>query len=117
MKKVRKALSIEGPKFMNIISSCNRGWRSRTDDSIALSRLAVETCFWPLYEIEDKNVRVTFKPKEKKPLTDFLKSQGRFKNLMLPDNEWLLQKFQADIDREWELLLKESVAAEPKKKD
>ncbi|NTU41894.1 MAG: pyruvate ferredoxin oxidoreductase, partial [Nitrospirales bacterium] len=61
MKKVRKALSIKGPKFMNIIAPCNRGWRSRTDDAILLSRLAVETCYWPLFEIENGVTRVTVK--------------------------------------------------------
>src|SRR3990172_1615853 len=75
MKKVRKAHSIKGPKFMNILSPCNRGWRSRTDDAIMLSRLAVNTCFWPLYEVENGVTRVTFKPKEKKPIVDFLKPQ------------------------------------------
>jgi len=107
VKKVRKALDIKGPKFMNIISPCNRGWRSRTDDSILLTRLAVETCYWPLYEIEGGATKITFKPKEKKPIADFLKQQGRFKHLFKPENEELLIKIQADIDREWERLQKE----------
>ena len=106
IKKVRKAFDIKGPKFMNILSPCNRGWRSRTDDAIMLSRLAVETCYWPLYEIEDGGVKVTFKPKEKKPLVDFLKPQGRFKHLFAPENEWMLKKAQEMVDKEWESLLK-----------
>jgi pyruvate ferredoxin oxidoreductase beta subunit len=108
MKKVRKALEIKGPKFMNIISPCNRGWRSRTDDAILLSRLAVETCHWPLYEIEYGVTKITFKPKEKKPVVDFLKTQGRFKHLFSPENEWLLKKFQENVDKEWERLQKEA---------
>ncbi|MDH5203718.1 MAG: thiamine pyrophosphate-dependent enzyme, partial [Nitrospirota bacterium] len=108
MKKVRKALEIKGPKFMNIISPCNRGWRSRTDDAILLSRLAVETCYWPLYEVEYGVTRITFKPKEKKPIADFLKSQGRFKHLFSPENEWILKKSQEDIDSEWERLQREA---------
>jgi pyruvate ferredoxin oxidoreductase beta subunit len=107
MKKVQKALEIRGPKFMNIISPCNRGWRSRTDDSILLSRLAVETCFWPLFEVENGVTKITFKPKEKKPIVDFLKAQGRFKHLFKPENELILQKIQEEIDREWERLKKE----------
>ncbi|MBI4685551.1 MAG: pyruvate ferredoxin oxidoreductase [Nitrospirae bacterium] len=110
MKKVRKALDIKGPKFMNIISPCNRGWRSRTDDAIMLSKLAVETCYWPLYEIENGVTKVTFKPKEKKPLKDFIKPQGRFKHLFSPENEGMLKTFQEMIDREWEALLKASGA-------
>ncbi len=107
MKKVRKALEIKGPKFMNIISPCNRGWRSAANDAILLSRLAVETCYWPLYEIENGVTRVTVKPKEKKPLVDFLKPQGRFKHLFAPENEWLLKKAQDDVNAYWERLLKE----------
>src|SRR5271157_734570 len=68
IKKVQKALEIKGPKFINVISPCNRGWRSRTDDAILLSRLAVETCYWPLYEIENGVTKVTLKPKVIKPL-------------------------------------------------
>jgi pyruvate ferredoxin oxidoreductase beta subunit len=109
MKKVRKAHEIKGPKFINIIAPCNRGWRSQTDDAILLSRLAVETCYWPLYEIEDGyKVTLNYKPKEKKPVEEFLKPQGRFKHLFSKENEALLKEIQADIDREWERLLKES---------
>ncbi|MBI4709730.1 MAG: pyruvate ferredoxin oxidoreductase [Nitrospirae bacterium] len=112
MKKVRKALEIKGPKFLNIISPCNRGWRSRTDDAIQLSRLAVETCYWPLYEIEDGVTKITVTPKEKKPIADFLKPQGRFKHLFAPENEWMLKKIQEDIDKEWAGLQKCSAVEE-----
>ena len=108
VKKVKKALEIKGPKFMNILSPCNRGWRSKTDDAIQLSRLAVETCYWPLYEIENGVTNVTFKPKEKKPLVDFLKPQGRFKHLFAPGNENMLKNFQEMVDKEWGSLLKAS---------
>jgi pyruvate ferredoxin oxidoreductase beta subunit len=108
IKKVRKAFSIKGPKFMNIIAPCNRGWRSKTNDAITLSRLAVETCYWPLYEIENRVTKITVKPKEKKPLVDFLKPQGRFKHMFSPENEWMLKQAQEDVDKEWELLQKEA---------
>jgi pyruvate ferredoxin oxidoreductase beta subunit len=113
MKKVKKAFEIKGPKFMNIISPCNRGWRSRTDDSIMLSRLAVDTCYWPLYEIEDGVTKITFTPKEKKLIADFLKTQGRFKHLFKPENEWVIKKLQEDVDREWERLQKEASLSAP----
>ncbi len=114
MKKVKKALDIKGPKFMNIIAPCNRGWRSRTDDAILLSRLAVETCYWPLFEIEDGVTRVTVKPREHKPLVDFLKPQGRFKHLFAPENEHLLKQAQDYVDAYWERLLKEEAFFAPK---
>jgi pyruvate ferredoxin oxidoreductase beta subunit len=73
-----------------------------------LSRLAVDTCYWPLYEVENGVTRVTFKPKEKKPIVDFLKPQGRFRHLFSPENEWIIKKSQGNIDKEWERLQKES---------
>lgn len=106
--KFQKALEIKGPKFINVLSPCNRGWRSRTDDAVLLSRLAVETCYWPLYEIEDGVTRINVVPKEKKPVEEFLKPQGRFKHMFAPGNEWLLRRFQEEVDREWERLQKEA---------
>ncbi len=111
VKKVKKALAIDGPKFMNVITPCNRGWRSKTDDAVKLSRLGVETCYWPLFEIENGATRVTVKPKEKKPLVDFLKPQGRFKHLFAPENEHLLKQAQDQVDAYWERLLKEEAFA------
>lgn len=107
MKNVRKALEIKGPKFINVFTPCHRGWRTRTDDAILLSRLAVETCFWPIYEVENGVTRVIFKPKKKKPITEFLKPQGRFRHLFEPGKEKLIEQIQEMIDKNWEKLLKE----------
>lgn len=114
MKKVKKALEIKGPKFMNIIAPCNRGWRSRNDDAILLSRIAADTCYWPLYEIENGVTKVTYKPKEKKPIVDFLKPQGRFKHMFAPENEWMLKQAQEEVDKNWERLLREEACTASK---
>jgi pyruvate ferredoxin oxidoreductase beta subunit len=92
---------------MNILAPCNRGWRTQLNDAILMSRLAVDTCYWPLFEIENGNTTITYKPKEKKPLVDFLKPQGRFKHLFAPGNECILQQAQADVDAYWDRLQKE----------
>ncbi|KAF0157430.1 MAG: pyruvate ferredoxin oxidoreductase beta subunit [Syntrophaceae bacterium] len=107
MRKIQKALSIEGPKYINILSPCHRGWRSKPDDAIALSRLAVNTSFWPLFEIENGKTRVTYIPKDKRPLREFLRPQGRFAHLFQPENEWIIEKSQAKIDADWSALLAE----------
>ncbi len=106
MTKVKKALSIDGPSFLNIISPCNRGWRTATNNTIELCRLAVDTCYWPLYEAEDGIIKLNYTPKEKKPITEWLKPQGRFKHLFKPDNEALLKKVQEDVDKNWEAVLR-----------
>ncbi|MCK4910518.1 MAG: pyruvate ferredoxin oxidoreductase [Thermodesulfovibrionales bacterium] len=108
MTKARKAIAVDGPAFLNVLSPCNRGWRSATDDAILLARLGVETCYWPLYEIEDGKLSINFKPKEKKSLEEFMKPQGRFKHLFAPENASVLAELQAGIDREWNRLLAEA---------
>ncbi len=107
MTKVRKALDVDGPAFINVLASCNRGWRTPTDRTIQDTKMAVETCFWPLYEYENGRLTINYKPKEKKPVTEFLKTQGRFKHLFSPENEGLLARAQELVDREWEALLRE----------
>ncbi|MCL5022181.1 MAG: thiamine pyrophosphate-dependent enzyme [Nitrospirae bacterium] len=115
ISKFKKALEIKGPKFINVIAPCNRGWRSSTDDAILLSRAAVDTCYWPLYEVEDGVTRITYVPKEKKPVEEFLKPQGRFKHMFAPGNEHLLAQFQAEVDREWDRLNREAREQTPEK--
>jgi pyruvate ferredoxin oxidoreductase beta subunit len=69
----------------------------------------VDTCFWPLYEvINGKEWKVTYKPKEKKPIIEWLKLQGRFKHLLKPENEEILKAIQDNVDLEWQYLLKRS---------
>ncbi len=106
MKKTRKAVNCGGPAFMNVLSSCNRGWRHGTDETIEITQLAVDTCYWPLYEVEDGEWRLTYKPKKKKPVEEWLKRQGRFRHVFKPENRHMVDKLQAEVDRRWERLLK-----------
>ena len=114
MEKTRKAMSIEGPKFMNVIAPCNRGWRTHTNDAILLSRLAVNTCFWPLFEVEYGKFTVNYAPKKnRRPVAEWLKPQGRFKHLFRPENEWMLAKFQEYVDDNWRYVVKQHNEAHP----
>ncbi|MFA5072845.1 MAG: thiamine pyrophosphate-dependent enzyme [Nitrospirota bacterium] len=109
MTKVRKALATNGPAYIGVISPCNRGWRTQLNDSIQMTRLAVDTCYWPLYEVENggKTWTITYDPKDKKkPVVEFLKPQGRFKNMFAPGNEKMLENFQKMVDEDWESLKK-----------
>lgn len=71
-----------------------------------ICKLAVETCYWPLYEVVNGEWKLSYKPKNKLPITEFLKEQGRFKHLFKKGNEHLLEQFQAEVDLRWERLLK-----------
>ena len=107
MTKVRKALEVDGPAYIAVFAPCNRGWRTPTNNAIELCRIAADTCFWPIYEYENGKLKINYRPKEKKPVTEFLKTQGRFKHLFSPQNEALIERIQENIDREWETLQKE----------
>jgi pyruvate ferredoxin oxidoreductase beta subunit len=106
-KKVTRALEVEGPTFLNILAPCPPGWRFPGELGIEVARLAVETCFWPLYEYDHGVRKVNVKPKEKKPLTEWTKMQGRFRHLHREENKELLEKAQKEVDRRWEGLLKQ----------
>ena len=104
--KARKALDVEGPAFINTLSICPRGWRTDSAEAIEITQLAVDTCVWPLYEVVNGEYRLTYKPKVKKPVEEWLKKQGRFKHLFKPGNEHLIEDFQREVDKRWEMLLK-----------
>jgi len=106
MQKVRKGVAAAGPAFINVLSSCNRGWRHPTETTIEMSRLAVDTCFWPLYEVEKGEWKLNYRPKEKLPIEEFLKPQGRFRHLFKEENKYVIEELQAEVDRRWEALLK-----------
>jgi len=103
--KVRKALSVDGPAFINAIAPCHRGWRYKMEESIDMARLAVDTCFWPLFEIEEGVYKLTYKPKEKKPILEWIEKQGRFRHLFDEENKPMLEQIQEQVDKDWEELL------------
>ncbi len=104
-KKAEKAFAVRGPKFMNVLQPCRLGWGYKPEETLNIARLAVETCAWPVYEVENGIYKVNSKPRTKKPVADYLKTQERFRHLFKPGNEQLLADIQAEVDRRWELLL------------
>ena len=107
MIKVKKALAVDGPSFINVISTCHRGWRSKPAEAVSILRKAVDSCYWPLYEIEEGKMTINYTPKEKLPVVEWLKLQGRFAHLFKPaPNTEMLEAFQSRVDQEWERLQK-----------
>ncbi len=106
VRKAAKALAFDGPTFLNVLAPCPRGWRSETADSIDMAREAVNTCYWPLFEVEDGEYRLTYRPQVKQPLIPWLKRQGRFAHLFKPGSEEVLLNLEAWVDQEWGKLLR-----------
>lgn len=105
-EKAEKAIYTEGPTFLNVLSPCPRGWGYATEDLMIINKLAVDTCYWPLYEIENGIYKITYKPAKKLPIEEFLKTQRRFRHMFNPGNEWMIEEFQKEVDKRWEELLK-----------
>lgn len=106
-EKATKAFNADGPAFLCVFSPCQLNWGTETDMAIDISKLAVETNFWPLFEIENGKYKLNYKPKSTKPLEEFLKPQKRFRHLLLPENKKILETLRAEINEEWGRLLKQ----------
>ena len=102
--KSEKAIYTPGAAFLNILAPCPRGWRYDTAKIMDVCRTAVDTHFWPCYEYEEGKWTITYEPKQKLPIEEFLKLQGRFKHLFKKENEHLIAEIQAEVDRRWEAL-------------
>lgn len=84
-KKVEKAKQIKGPSLIHIYTPCPTGWHFEPAKSIELSKEAVDSGAWILYEYENGVRKISYKPKELKPVDKYLNMQGRFKHLSEED--------------------------------
>ncbi len=104
-EKSEKAIYTKGPTFLNVMAPCPRGWGYPTDMLMQINKLAVETCYWPLYEVIDGKYKINYKPAKKLPIEEFLRPQKRFKHMFKPGNEWMIEEFQKEVDARWQELL------------
>ncbi len=81
MTKVEKGVATNGPAYIQVLSVCPVGWRCPAELTIRLGRLAVETGMFPLYEIENGKYKLSLDLPQLRPVTDYLKLQGRFRHL------------------------------------
>ena len=104
-EKAHRAIYTEGAAFLNVLSPCPRGWRFQAQDMAEICRLAVDTCVWPMYEVVEGEWRLTYMPKKKLPVEEFMAKQGRFKHCFKKGNEWMIEEAQKYVDDQWEKLL------------
>lgn len=102
MNKVKKAALVKGPAYVHIYSPCPTGWGTKGEDSIKLSRLAVDTKIFPLYEVIEGKYYLTRKITKPKPVEEYLKAQRRFRHLT-PE---LIAEIQRKVDADYERLVK-----------
>lgn len=80
-RKVKTALSIEGPKYIHILAPCPLGWAHPGELTVEICRLAKDTGLFPIFEIIDGKMTNVRKIPAKVPVDEYLKPQGRFKHL------------------------------------
>ena len=103
--KAQKAIYTPGPSFLNIMAPCPRGWEYPAEKLPEICKLAVETCVWPLFEVIDGVWHLSYQPKQKRPVEEYLRLQGRFRHMFKPGNEWMIEEAQRHVDENWEKLL------------
>ena len=100
-RKAKKALETDGPSFLLVFSPCTNNWKFPTSQYVNIAKLATETNFWPLYEIENGAHKLNFEPKKITPVVEFLKTQGRFKHLFKEENKPVLENIQKQVNEEF----------------
>jgi pyruvate ferredoxin oxidoreductase beta subunit len=108
INKVQKAVSTDGFTFINVLSPCRLGWPHDPSLTLEITRLAADTCLWPLYEVTEGKYKINYKPREKKPVEEWFKLQRRFSHLLKPENKKILDVIQEETDRRWDNLLAKS---------
>lgn len=103
-KKAEKALNTQGPTFLNVLTPCRLGWGYTPDKTIEVAQKGVDCCIYPLYEVENGEWKLTYKPKEKLPVIEYMKMQNRFRHVV--KDEAMVAEIQADVDKRWQALLR-----------
>jgi pyruvate ferredoxin oxidoreductase beta subunit len=103
--KVAGAVSADGPSFLNVLTACPLGWGLEARLSARINHLAVQSRAWPLYEVVRGCYRLTHRPRDPVPVEEWLRPQDRFRHLLRPENEGLVDAVQQRVEEEWQRLL------------
>ena len=107
MRKVAKAqwyAKNEGLVYGKILSCCPLNWRTADDAAQPVLQAAVDSCFFPIYEIEHGHTTITYDPdaiQRRHPVSDWLKLMGKTSHLLKPENAEIVAGIQAETERRW----------------
>jgi pyruvate ferredoxin oxidoreductase alpha subunit len=110
MRKVAKAqwyARREGLVYGKILSFCPLNWRTTDDGAEQVLQAAIDSCFFPLYEVEHGHTTVTYDPDaagRRAPISEWLKQMGKARHLLAPSNAAMLDGLQQEVDRRWRRL-------------
>jgi len=98
LNKVKRAAEVKGMAYIDLLVPCPVGWGFDPSEGIDIGRLAVRTGIWKLYEIVDGRVNLTYIPKKRRGVSEYLRAQGRFSHLSEED----IGAIQEEVDEAWE---------------
>jgi pyruvate ferredoxin oxidoreductase alpha subunit len=110
LKKAAKAqwyAKNEGLVYGKILITCPLNWKSKDELGQTIVEAAVNSCFFPLYEVEHGITTVTYNPEEKNKrlaVSEWLKLMGKTKHLLNENSKDMLEMFDKEVDRRWNML-------------
>jgi pyruvate ferredoxin oxidoreductase beta subunit len=98
--KATKAMEYHGARYLHVLVPCPLGWRTASDETIRIARLATETGLFPVFEAVDGEVNDVTRIRRRRPVADYLRPQGRFAHLFgeMPRTD-VIERIQAEADR------------------
>lgn len=96
-----------GTVYGKILTACPLNWISKDKDGTKIIEAAVNSCFFPLYEVEQGVTTITYNPEAKNkrvPVTEWFKYMGKTKHLLKEENKAMLEEFEHEVERRWQRL-------------
>lgn len=90
--------------YGKVLSVCTLSWRNNEEVGTKLVQAAVDSCFWPVYEVENGITTINYNPEDKNkriPVKDWLGMMGKTKHLLKPENAGILSEIESEVDRRW----------------
>jgi pyruvate ferredoxin oxidoreductase beta subunit len=101
-RKIEKARGLKGPRMILSLAPCPTGWDFDPQETVEIGKLAVKTGIWPLKEYIGGQVVHTKVPRDRLPVEEYLKRQGRYRHLFEPQrDDKLIAEIQARVDSYW----------------
>jgi pyruvate ferredoxin oxidoreductase beta subunit len=109
-RKVSAAVAVDGPSFLNVLTDCPVGWGHEPRLMPRVLNGAVDSLFWPLYEVADGRYALSYEPERPIPVEDWLRLQTRFAHLLRPESRPVLDRIQAQVEADWKELKERCVS-------
>jgi pyruvate ferredoxin oxidoreductase beta subunit len=115
--KAERAAAADGPAFLNVLTNCPIGWGHEPRETLDIMNAAIDSCFWPLYEVVDGRYRLTYAPEHIRPIEDWLRPQARFVHLLQPQARGTLAQVRQQVADDWEALKQRCERDAPEPRD